>query len=196
MAQPEHSGAGRQPRQPRSVSRSSHRRGLGDSIPQYDPKRPGPRFPRTRAARVDLGRPHYNPKHQLSKLEALVKKLPKRSESIHQRAASQKRGRARQLDQEEVQELIEGYRAGATVYELGERFGIDRRTASQLLKRHGVPLRRRGLSAEQVDDAVRQYEAGWSLARIGTKFDVDPTTVHSRLRERSVRMRDAQGRER
>ncbi|WP_425301637.1 helix-turn-helix domain-containing protein [Nocardia farcinica] len=54
--------------------------------------------------------------------------------------------RARQLDADEVAELITGYQAGATVYELAARFGIERRTVSNILHRHEVPMRRRGLS--------------------------------------------------
>jgi hypothetical protein len=42
--------------------------------------------------------------------------------------SSAKPRRARQLDGEEVQQLIDGYRAGATVYELGDQFGINRQT--------------------------------------------------------------------
>lgn len=40
--------------------------------------------------------------------------------------------------------LIAGYESGSTVYELAEVFGIDRRTASAILHRHDVAMRRRG----------------------------------------------------
>ena len=56
--------------------------------------------------------------------------------------------RARQLDADQIQELIAGYQAGATVYELGARFGLERRTVSNILHRHDIPMRRRGLSAD------------------------------------------------
>nr|WP_255426810.1 hypothetical protein [Pseudonocardia sp. C8] len=68
--------------------------------------------------------------------------------------------------------MIEGYTSGATVYQLGDQFGIERRTVSTILHRHGVPMRRRGLSAEQIDDAARLYHQGWSLARIAGRMDV------------------------
>jgi hypothetical protein len=45
---------------------------------------------------------------------------------------------SRQLDANQTQALIQGYTAGATTYELGDRFGIDRRTVSAILHRHGV----------------------------------------------------------
>jgi hypothetical protein len=61
---------------------------------------------------------------------------------------------ARQLNAGQVKELIAGYQAGATVYELGARFGVERRTVSNILHRHDVPMRRRGLSPDHVDDAT------------------------------------------
>ncbi|MBC3193910.1 hypothetical protein H7X46_22880 [Pseudonocardia sp. C8] len=92
-----------------------------------------------------------------------------------------------------MQQLIKGYEAGATVYELGDQFGIERRTVSAILHRHGVAMRRRGLSDEQIDDAVRLYHQGWSLARIGDRMGVAAGTVRQRLHEHGVTMRDTQG---
>jgi DNA invertase Pin-like site-specific DNA recombinase len=103
---------------------------------------------------------------------------------------------ARQLEADQVQELIAGYQAGATVYELGAQFGIERRTVSKILHRQDVSIRRRGLSREQIDDAVRLYSEGWSLARIGRKLGVDPTTVLAKLRGQGTKTRDTHGRER
>ncbi|MGH3517628.1 MAG: helix-turn-helix domain-containing protein [Haloechinothrix sp.] len=72
------------------------------------------------------------------------------------------------------------------MYELGARFGIDRRTVSTILLRHGLPMRRRGLSPDQVDTAIHLYNRGWSLARVGQHLGVDHTTVLSKLRERGI----------
>jgi hypothetical protein len=82
------------------------------------------------------------------------------------------------------------------VYELGDRFGIERRTVSNILHRHQVPMRRRGLSPEQVDDAIHLYNLGWSLARVGQRLGVDHTTVLTKLRERGMPTRDPHGRPR
>jgi hypothetical protein len=82
------------------------------------------------------------------------------------------------------------------VYELGARFGIERRTVSNILHRHDVPMRRRGLSPDQVDGAVHLYNLGWSLARVGGHLGVDHTTVLTKLRERGVATRDTHGRPR
>ncbi len=145
---------------------------------------------------VDLGGTYYNTKPQVEALEALLQKLPDPAEPAPPPIERPKPRRARQLDTDQVQELIASYQAGATVYELGDRFGIERRTASNILHRHGVPIRRRCLSPEQVDDAIHLYNLGWSLARVGGHLGVDHTTVLAKLRERSVPTRDTHGRPR
>jgi 20S proteasome alpha/beta subunit len=45
------------------------------------------------------------------------------------------------LDADQIQQLVERYEAGATVYELSERFDINCKTVATLLKRHGVTMR-------------------------------------------------------
>ena len=98
------------------------------------------------------------------------------------------------LDPDQTQQLIASYRAGSTVYQLAEEFGIERRTVSAILHRHDVPMRRRGLTDDQIDDAERLYHHGWSLARIGDRMNVTADTVRTRLLERGATMRDTHGR--
>ncbi len=106
------------------------------------------------------------------------------------------RRRARRLDPDNVQTLIQDYLAGATTYELGNKFGIDRRTVSAILHRNNIPMRRRGLASEQIDQAIELYKQGWSLARVARHLAVDPATVLNRLGKRGVRTRDTHGRTR
>jgi len=145
---------------------------------------------------VDLGGTYYNTNAQVEALETLLRQLPGPTAPAPASADRPKPGRARQLDANQVQALIQGYTSGATTYELGDRLGIDRRTASAILRRHSVDMRRRGLSPDQADDAIRLYNTGWSLARIGEHLSVDPTTVLNQLRERGVPTRDTHGRPR
>jgi hypothetical protein len=145
---------------------------------------------------VDLGGAYYNPKDQVRALEQLREKLPSFDSPERTPTKQDRPRRARQLGDDQIQELIAGYQSGSTVYELGDRFGIERRTVSSILHRHGVPMRRRGLSSDQVDDAIHLYNLGWSLARVGQHLDVDHTTVLNKLRERGVPTRDTHGRPR
>ncbi|HSX03048.1 MAG TPA: hypothetical protein VLI05_07130 [Candidatus Saccharimonadia bacterium] len=96
----------------------------------------------------------------------------------------------------DVDELVEDYRAGATVYELAARFSISRATVGQHLRRQGVDTKPPGLGPDNVPAAAKLYQQGWALARIAAKYDTTSSTVHRRLLEAGVRMRDAQGRER
>lgn len=145
---------------------------------------------------VDLGGAYSNTKHQVEALESLRRKLPDPTTPAPPTADRPRPGRARQLGADQVQELIARYRSGETVYQLGARFGIERRTVSEILHRHDVPMRRCGLSAEQVDVAAHLYGLGWSLARVGRHLGVDAMTVLNRFRERGIPTRDTQGRPR
>jgi hypothetical protein len=145
---------------------------------------------------VDLRGTYYNTNEQVEALETLLRKLPNPTAPAPPSTARPKLGRARQLDANQVQALIQGYTAGATTYELGDRFGIDRRTVSAILHRQGVDMRQQGLSPDQVEDAIHLYNSGWSLARIGEHLSVDPTTVLNRLRKRGIPTRDTHGRPR
>lgn len=143
---------------------------------------------------MDLGGACYNPKDQVRALEGLREKLPDLDTPQPASTRRNRPGRARQLGGDQLRQLIADYQSGATVYELGDRFGIERRTVSNILRRHGVPMRRRGLSPEQVDDAIHLYNLGWSVARVGQHLGVAHTTVLTTLRERGVPTRDTHGR--
>lgn len=82
------------------------------------------------------------------------------------------------------------------MYDLGDRFGIERRTVSNILHRHNVQMRRCGLSTDQIDHAVHLYNLGWSLERVGQHLGIVHTTVLAKLRERGIPTRDTHGRPR
>lgn len=126
---------------------------------------------------------YYNPKDQVRALLELQQKLPDLTEPAAETAKRLRPGRARRLSEAQVQELIEGYKSGSTVYELADRFSIGRNTVCRILHRHEVPMRRQGLSAEQTAEAVRLHEQGWSPPRIGRRMGVDAVTVRRRLHD-------------
>ena len=95
-------------------------------------------------------------------------------EGIHHTRQRQHRLRAG-----EVQDLIDGYRSGNSVYALAKAFTIDRRTVSAILERHGVQRRYKVLESEAVAEAARLYAAGWSLARLADRFGVTARTVQN-----------------
>ena len=93
-------------------------------------------------------------------------------EGIHQPRQRQHRLRA-----DQVQNLIDAYRAGNSVYALAKAFTIDRRTVSAILERHGVQRRYHLLDTGAIAEAARLYEAGWSLASLGDHLGVTARTV-------------------
>ncbi len=150
---------------------------------------------------MDLGGPYYNsetagrsPETPAEVLESLIQKLPDTTNPAPPPAERPKPRRAQRLDADRAAELVTGYQTGATVYELADRFGIERRTVSNILHRHEVPMRRRSLSPDQVDTAIHLYRLGWSLARVGQHLDVDHTTILTALRRRGIATRDSHGR--
>lgn len=92
--------------------------------------------------------------------------------------------------------MVVRYAEGATVYELADEFGIERRTVAVRLKGAGVTLRRQPANAEQVADMVRQYESGLSLAKVAHRTGFASETVLNYLRAEGIRTRDIHGRER
>ena len=91
-----------------------------------------------------------------------------------------------QTGHDQAKQVIAGYQSGATVYELGDQFGIDRKTVSRILQRHNIPMRRTGLRPDQVDEATRLHQDGWSTAQIADYLGTTQRTVQRRLAERGI----------
>ena len=87
---------------------------------------------------------------------------------------------------DQAKQVIAGYQAGATIYEPGNQFGIDRKTVSRILHRHNITMRRTGLSPDQVDETIRLHENGWSTTRIAAQLDTTQRTIQRRLAERGI----------
>ncbi|POM23807.1 Sigma-70, region 4 [Actinomadura rubteroloni] len=135
-----------------------------------------------------------NPGTLADALEALLAKLPAPTDPLPAPPVRTMQGRAKQLKDTEAREVVAAYKAGATVYQLGQRFGIHRVTVSNILKRHGVRMRMGGLESGQIEEAIKLYQEGWSLPRIGRRFGVADTTVRARLIECGTKMRPRPGR--
>ncbi|MFC5997921.1 hypothetical protein ACFP6A_04170 [Quadrisphaera sp. GCM10027208] len=80
-----------------------------------------------------------------------------------------------------MDELVALYEAGATLVELGERFGVHRRTAAAHLVRRSVPIRRRGLDEYNLAEAVELYTDGLSLMEVGLRFGASQQAVRRAL---------------
>ncbi|MDO5500706.1 MAG: hypothetical protein Q4F67_13600 [Propionibacteriaceae bacterium] len=93
------------------------------------------------------------------------------------------------LSPAQVDELVGLYEAGTTLMELGEQFGVHRRTAAAHLVRRSVPIRRRGLDESHIAEAVELYTGGLSLMEVGLRFEVSQQTVRRALAVEGVVIR-------
>ena len=93
------------------------------------------------------------------------------------------------LSPTQVEELVALYEEGATLVELGKRFGIHRRTAAAHLVRQSVPIRRRGLDERHLAEAVELYVDGLTLMEVGLRFGVSQQAVRRALARAGVRIR-------
>jgi IS30 family transposase len=100
------------------------------------------------------------------------------------------------LSADQVQELTTAYARGVAINDLADRFGINRSTVLEHLKRSQTRRRYPALDARCVEEAAVLYRSGLALADIGSVFEVHATTVRLALLRVGVEMRDCQGRAR
>ena len=139
---------------------------------------------------VDLLGRYSNLSDQGELLERLLEIAPEGSPTATLQTARQVQ---RRLRSREVDELVAGYQAGLTVYELAERHRVDRKTVSIILERQGVPRRYRLIEGEQLAEAIKAYESGSSLATIGAHMGVSPYTIRRALLGAGVTIRTRPG---
>ena len=97
------------------------------------------------------------------------------------------------LNPDEVQELVARYRAGETMVELGERYGINRRAVSIHLQQSGIPSRHRTMDEQKVDRCIELYAAGLSLVAVGQELGIDQATVRRALLSNGISRRPRPG---
>jgi len=86
-------------------------------------------------------------------------------------------------------EAARRYEAGESASALAAEFGIDRRTASRIVRSAGAEVRYR--VDTDVEAARELYEAGRSLASVGEELGISARTVLDMLRRAGIRTRAA-----
>lgn len=101
----------------------------------------------------------------------------------------------RRLDDGEIDQLVDGYRAGRTLASLAAQHGLHERTVAAHLERRRIARRKthRKLSEQEVTEAARRYAAGDSLAAVGFDLGVDRTTVRRSLQRAGHAIRPRHG---
>lgn len=95
----------------------------------------------------------------------------------------------RRLTAEQVDQLLDEYRAGASMKDLANQWRLHRTTVAAHLRRAGVAPRRRGVPAARLLEAVRLYGQGWSCKRLAERYGCDDETVRQALKRADVSLR-------
>ena len=140
-----------------------------------------------------LGRWLSNPSSPLKRALRAYRKLDLSATTSAFRAHTPVK-RAKWLNPTELNQIVERYQAGATVYELADQFGVNRNTVAGHLKAQGVRLRRTSLTETEMAQAIALYATGLSTARVGAQLGRDHSTIWHALRHAGVQLRDAHGR--
>jgi DNA invertase Pin-like site-specific DNA recombinase len=85
-------------------------------------------------------------------------------------------------------DLVRRYQAGESSNALACEFGVDRRTATRIIRTTGADVRYR-VDAD-VDVARELYESGLSLARVGEQLGISARTVLNRFQRDGVPTRE------
>ena len=104
-----------------------------------------------------------------------------------------RRQRQRRLTTMECQRVIETYLAGSSMNQVAAELHVHRTTIAACLRKHDVPLHRRGIPSGEVEAAAACYRDGWSLARLAERYGCSAMTVHAALIRHGVDIRPRKG---
>ena len=142
-------------------------------------------------ARVDLLGRYSN---QETLLSSLIRAADPQHRGLPIARTRTRKQRHTRLTDAEVDVLVAAYGSGLSLEDVASAFSIDRRTASNHLKRRGVATRGRALTDAEITEAIEMYEHGWSLAKLSERYGVYPQSIRYRLLRRGVTMRPRPGR--
>jgi DNA-directed RNA polymerase specialized sigma24 family protein len=103
---------------------------------------------------------------------------------------------AQRLMADEVHALHEAYRAGASLTELQQQFGLSRGSVQRLLREAEIRRRRKSLTNTEIEVLVKQYEGGLTIREIADEQRLPKTTVQDALAKAMIKMRPAARRRR
>lgn len=115
-----------------------------------------------------------------------ITSLPRQSTADDYETVTRLSQRHAWLSDDDVAQLVSGYQAGHSVYQLAAQFGCHRQTVSKFLKASGTRMRGRPLTDEQIQKAKFLRSDGLTWTEIGQHLGVDRRTVQRRLEGRAV----------
>lgn len=83
------------------------------------------------------------------------------------------------------------YEAGASLDQIGQRFGVSGQWVGRLFKQERLAIRRRGARAAEypIEEMYRLYQTGTTLTQIGERFDLNRMRVGELFKEAGLAVR-------
>ena len=96
----------------------------------------------------------------------------------------------KQLSDTELDQVVEDYANGLTVYQLAAKFECHRSTISSHMKKRGIQVTNAVIFCEEeLFDIIRQYEEGATTAAIARQYKVGYSTILKHLHNNGVKTR-------
>ncbi|MGO9456071.1 MAG: hypothetical protein ACLP62_03335 [Acidimicrobiales bacterium] len=132
-----------------------------------------------------LGR-YSNHSDQGGRLDRILKLAPEELERPKTRTLKRI---CRQLDEQEVADLVACYSAGVLLDDLASTFQVNQTTIQKYVRAHGLPRRSAMVEQRQLDEVVQLYGAGRSVDFIAARLGIGATTVRRALVKAKVTIR-------
>lgn len=74
-------------------------------------------------------------------------------------------------------DVVHSYQSGDSATKLASKYGVDRGTLLNTLRRHGIEVRHRGLPVELEPEVIKKYLSGTTILQLSKEYDVDEQTL-------------------
>lgn len=96
----------------------------------------------------------------------------------------------REFSEQDVRQMVAGYKSGMTTMELAKQFKCNKGTINKLLRQHGVRITKAKAQAKlNVDKVLSMYENMHTIEDIAKYFNVSSYTVNRCLKAHNVKIR-------
>ena len=96
----------------------------------------------------------------------------------------------REFSEQDVGQMVAGYKSGMTTIELAKQFQCNKGTINKLLRQHGVRITKAKAQAKlNVDKVLSMYENMHTIEDIAKYFNVSSYTVNRCLKAHNVKIR-------
>lgn len=96
----------------------------------------------------------------------------------------------KQLNPEEIEQIVQRYQNGESTYKLAKEFNCHRSTIANNLRKQGIEV---SIEKINLEEAIKLYELGWTTKQLAERYHMPDNTVSRRLKKAGIRMRTRWG---